>query len=260
MSARRRRAAGGALFALLVATAAGCGQEGKTVQTTLPVQGLAYDATSVTDTVITDTTGTRFSAVVDLKLKIQTTYANGCEARGGLELRVEGPTETPLFVIQPVARYTADEACNIGLSGDTLQTLTIRTVSLARPRTSATDSVARFEVRGFGTPPIRFEVDMDIASRGDTTTRYEVRVEDKDTGAPLDGAVVRVERYGTPDVLGEGTTSGGTFAFDVACAGSEGTPTDSYVVKVSYSSRITILTVFGHPALCKRREQVIVRV
>ncbi len=242
---------------------AGCGQEGKTVQAVLPVQAVAYDATSATVTSVTDTVTsvTTLLALVNLKLKLQTTYANGCEARGGLELRSEGSTSEPLYVITPVARYTADEPCNIGLAGDTLQTLTINSVSLALPRTTATDSIARFEVRGFGAPPIRFDVNVGIGSRGDSATGYFVKVEDKDTGAAIDGANVRVERYGTPDVLGEGTTSGGgRFAFNVACTDTVGTNADHYVVKVTWSGRITILTVFGHPALCKRREHVVVRV
>ena len=252
-----------ALVVSLLGATAGCGQEGKTIQAVLPVQGLAYDAISAT--VTTDTLG-NMTVGANLKLKIQTTYANGCEARGGLELRSEGTTDEPLYVITPLARYTADESCNIGLAGDTLQTLTINGLLLALPRrvlpgnTVATDSIVRFEVRGFGTPPIRFTVNTGIAAQ-DTATGYYVKVEDKDTGVAIDGANVRVERYGTPDVLAEGPSAGGGFfAFNVSCADTVGTAADSYVVKVSSSARITILTVFGHPALCKRREQIIVRV
>ncbi|MEO6461947.1 MAG: hypothetical protein ABIP29_02640 [Candidatus Eisenbacteria bacterium] len=248
-----------ALSLVIGAAAAGCGQEGKTVQAVLPVQGLAYDATSAT--VTSNTLGDTLSVLANLKLKIQTTYANGCEARGGLELRTEGSTTDPLYVITPLSRYTADEPCNIGLAGDTLQVLTVNGVRLNLPRTATVDSIARFEVRGFGAPPIRFEVNVGIASRGDTATGYFVKVEDKDTGAAIDGANVRVERFGTPDVLGEGLTSGGGYySFNVACTDSVGTADDSYVVKVSWAGRITILTVFGHPSLCRRREQIIVRV
>lgn len=248
-----------ALSLVLGAAAAGCGQEGKTVQAVLPVQGLAYDATAAT--VTSNTLGDTLAVLANLKLKIQTTYANGCEARGGLELRTEGATTDPLFVITPLSRYTADEPCNIGLAGDTLQALTINGVRLNLPRTATVDSIARFEVRGFGAPPIRFNVNVGIASRGDTATGYFVKVEDKDTGAAIDGANVRVERYGTPDVLSEGLSSGGGhYAFNVACTDTVGTAADSYVVKVSWATRITILTVVGHPSLCKRREQIIVRV
>lgn len=241
---------------------AGCGQEGRTVQAVLPVQAVAYDATSAT--VKSGTLGDTLFA--NLKLKIQTTYANGCEARGGLELRTEGSTSEPLYVITPLARYTADEPCNIGLAGDTLQTIAINGVKLSAPPivisgTVQTDSITRFEVRGFGAPPIRFDVNVGIGSHGDSATGYFVKVEDKDTGAAIDGANVRVERFGTPDVLGEGTTSGGgRFAFNVACTDTVGTNADPYVVKVTWSGRITILTVVGHPALCKRREHVVVRV
>jgi hypothetical protein len=247
------------LAGALGAGAAGCSQEGRTVQAVLPVQGVAWDATDAT--VTTDTLGT-ISSLVDLKFKIQTTFANGCEARGGLELRTEGPAEAPLFVITPVSRYTADEPCNVGLSGDTLQTLTVSNVRLDTPRTAVADSIVRFEVRGFGAPPIRFDVDVDVASIGDTTTAYVIRVEDRDTGAPAAGALVRVERLGTPDVLSEGAAdANGRYLFEVPCSGTAGSAADPYVVKVTHATRITIFSVpVPHAALCKRREFVIVRV
>src|SRR5688572_15216202 len=163
---------------LLAAAATGCSQEGRTVQAVLPVQGVAWDATSAT--VTQNTLGDTISVLATVKFKLQTTFANGCEARGGLELRTEGTTTEPLFVITPVARYTADEPCNIGLSGDTLQTLTVANLRLDSPRTTIADSIARFEVRGFGTPPIRFDVNVNVASSGDTTTTYVIEVEDKD--------------------------------------------------------------------------------
>lgn len=239
--------------------AAGCGQEGKTIQAVLPVSAVAYEATAAA--VTASTLGDTLSATVNVKFKLLTTYANGCEARGGIEIKREGPDSSPLYVLTPLARYTADESCNIGAAGDTLQTITVNSMSLALPRTAVADSITRFEVRGFGTPPIRFDVNINVASYGDTTTGYYVWVEDKDTGARLDGANVRVERYGTPDVLGEGPTAGGgRFAFTVPCAGTAGSTADPYVVKVSYSGRIAVVRVVQHPALCKRRETIIVRV
>jgi hypothetical protein len=250
-------AAFGAL--VLLAAAAGCSQEGRTVQAVLPVQGVAWDATSATAT--TDTLGTT-SVLATVKFKLQTTFANGCEARGGLELRTEGSTTEPLFVITPVARYTADEPCNVGLSGDTLQTLTVANLRLDSPRSSIADSIARFEVRGFGTPPIRFDVNVNVASSGDTVTTYVIEVEDKDTGGAAAGALVRVERLGTADVLSEGAAdANGRYVFNVPCAGTAGSSADPYVVKVTHATRITILSVpLPHGALCKRREFVIVRV
>lgn len=246
-------------LALPVLLLSGCGQEGKTIETTLPVLGVAYDATSAT--VTASTLGDTLTAAVNLQFKILTTYTNGCEARGGLELRNEDLGGARLYVITPLARYTADESCNIGLSGDTLQTLTVQSIALALPRTALVDSIARFEVRGLGAPPVRFDVNINVASYNDTATGYFVKVEDKDTALPLDGANVRVERFGTPDVLSEGpTAAGGRYAFNVSCTDSVGTPDDPYVVKVSYAGRITIFRVARHPSLCKRREAIIVRV
>lgn len=249
-----------AVTLLLAVAAAGCSQEGRTVQAVLPVQGVAWDATSAT--VTQNTLGDTISVLATVKFKLQTTFANGCEARGGLELRSEGPVDDPLFVITPVARYTADEPCNIGLSGDTLQTLTVANLRLDSPRTLVADSVARFEVRGFGTPPIRFDVNVNVASSGDTTTTYVIEVEDKDSGDAAAGALVRVERLGTADVLSEGTAdANGRYLFDVPCAGTAGSSADPYVVKVTHATRITIMSVpLPHGALCKRREFVIVRV
>ena len=253
------------LVALSAALATGCGQEGKTIETALPVQGLAYDAQNVV--VASNTLGDTVVAIMNVKFKIQNVFTNGCEARGGLELRTEGSNEEPLFVITPVARYTADEDCNVGLSGDTLQTIAISGVRVGVPVIRdgqgrvLTDSIARFEVRGLGNPPIRFDVNVNVASRGDTATGYYVLVQDRETTAPAAGAFVRVERYGTPDLLGEGTAdANGRFAFNVACSDTAGANADPYVVKVTYNSRITILTVAIAPALCKRREQIIVRV
>jgi hypothetical protein len=253
------------LVALAAALASGCGQEGKTIQSVLPVQGLAYDAHPVA--IASNTLGDTVVAVMGLNLKIQTTFANGCEARGGLELVTEGPVEQPVYVLTPLARYTADEECNVGLAGDTLQTILINGVRVSMPLIRdgqgrvVTDSVTRFEVRGAGTPPIRFEVNMNVASRGDTATGYFVLVEDRDLATPIDGAIVRVERFGTPEVLGEGTTGpDGRFSFNVACSDSAGANDDPYVVKVTHASRITILTVSLAPSRCKRREQIIVRV
>lgn len=246
---------------MLAPAAAGCGQEGKTVQAVLPIEALAYDASAVTIT--SNATDTTTTVTFDVKLKLQTTYFNGCEARGGIEVRAEGPTDSPTYVLTPLARYTADESCNIGISGDTLQTITISDLTLTRKDYAIADStvLARFEARGFGAPAIAFAVDLGVASRNDTTTTYRIRIEDKDTGATLDGANVRVERYGTPDVLSEGPSAGGgLYTFPVSCGGTSGTTADPYVVKVSYSGRITVFRVAQHPALCKRREFIIVRV
>jgi len=244
---------------VLGSTLTGCSQEGKTVQDQLLVQAIAFDASKVTvgsnSIVGTD------SALVDLVIKLQTVYANGCEARGGLELRSEGPLLEPLFVIVPAVRYTADEPCNVGLAGDTLQSITVRNLALDGWSATLIDSIVRFEVRGLGGPPFRFNVNASVASRGDTATVFYVLVEDKETAAPLAGAIVRAERSGTPEVFFEGPTGAdGRAVFQVSCSGAAGDVAAPYLIKVSYAGRITIFAVQDPPALCKRRETIIVRV
>lgn len=278
--ARRARRARLAVLALVLAAAAaaltGCSQEGRSIQNALPVPGLAYDMTGYTRVAVAirDTSGTAIDSlitlVMDVRLKLQTEYRNGCEARGGIELRsIPRPDASPLpdtllYVVTPLAHYTADEACNIGVSGDTLQTITIRGLTASGKKSVGFDDamfLAYMEVRGLDAPPIAFNLDLKVASLGADSTLYDIRVEDVTTGLPLDGALVSVQRSGTPNILGEGTTAdGGLFAFSVASAGEAGAPGDPYVVKVSYAGRITLFSVIDFPSLSRRREAIIVRV
>lgn len=256
------------LSAVAAAALAGCGEEGKTVENALPVPGIAYDVTAYRETTVVndfvapvDTFTT--TGFMDVRVKVQTVYRNGCEARGGLELSEIGPTLLPIRVITPVARYTSDEECNIGVSGDTLQTITIR--GIAHQWTNSLVPVdpvfARMQVVGESGVPIEFDIRHDLATIGADSTTYDIKVEDATTGLAIDGALVTVQQYGTPNILGEGTTSGGgKFVFSVAYGPIAGTSGDPYVVKVSYAGRITIFRAVEFPSLSKRREAIVVRV
>jgi hypothetical protein len=257
-----------AAFAAAVVLA-GCSQEGKTVQNALPVPGIAYDVTKYTarnDTIIVNgvATDTFTTVVMDVRLKVQTVYRNGCEARGGLELRLIGADTSRVYVVSPVARYTADEDCNVGASGDTLQTITLKDLTVVRKLTAGIPGdyvFARMQVEGADAPPFEFDIRHDLATPGSDSTLYDIEVEDATSGLPIDGALVTVQQHGTPNNIGDGVTSGGgKFQFSVAYGVLAGTPGDSYIVKVSYAGRITLFRAIDFPSLSKRREAIVVRV
>jgi hypothetical protein len=265
-----RRARIAALVLLAAAGLAGCSQEGKTVQNTLPVSGIAYDVTAYSETTVVDdkvppVDTFRTTVSMDVRLKLETAYRNLCEARGGLELRVLN-TATPrldddIYVVTPLARYTADEECNVGASGDTLQTLLINLPIKSWYSFETPPVFARMQVVGESGPPIEFEIRQDLATPGADSTLYDIKVEDAASGVPIEGALVSVQQYGTPNILGEGTTSAlGRFSFSVAYGILPGAPGDAYIVKVSYAGRITLLEVIDFPSLSRRREAIIVRV
>jgi len=263
---RRARIAALALVLLAAAGLAGCSQEGKTVQNTLPVSGIAYDVTAYSETTVVDdkvppVDTFRTTVTMDVRLKLETAYRNLCEARGGLELRQIGTSLVPVYLVTPLARYTADEECNVGAAGDTLQTITIHPLIKSWYSFEVPPVFARMQVAGESGPPIEFNIRQDLATPGADSTLYDILVEDATTGLPIEGALVAVQQYGTPNILGEGTTSAaGRFSFSVAYGILPGAPGDAYVVKVSYAGRITVLEVIDFPSLSRRREAIIVRV
>jgi hypothetical protein len=246
-----------AIFLASVPAILGCSQEGKTVQTQLPVQGVAYSPIAVFDTTVEDTIRT---VTMNVRFKVQTRYLNGCEARGGIEIHSE--TNPSLLVMTPLARYTVDEACNVGISGDTVQTLTVNAI-IFRADSGAVIQPSiplNFEVRGANAPPIEIQLDMDNGETLDST-RWEVRVEDAATAAPLAGAIVRIEDASGPEVYGEGPAdANGLYVLERGCTGVVGDEDIHYVVKVSYSGRTAVLRMGSQPARCRRLESVIVRV
>ncbi len=257
------------LAAAAAAVLAGCSEEGRTIQNGLPVPGIAYDVTAYRETTTTaddrvapiDTFTT--TAFMDVRLKIQTVYRNGCEANAELELRLAGPDTQRVYIVTPVARYTADSECNVGTSGDTLRTINVRGLALQwrNTLTPADPVFVQMQVEGEGNPPIVFDIRYDLATVGSDSTLYDIKVEDATTGLALDGALVTVQQYGTPNILGEGTTAGGgRFAFALPAPGAVGEDGERYVVKVSYAGRITLFRAIDFPSLNRRREAIVVRV
>ncbi len=249
------------MLGLLLAAAlglAGCSQEGRTIQSEDIVHGVAWDV-SDRDTTVTLSGDTTW--VMDLVLKVQIGIQNQCEAeRSSLTLQLEGPVSSPLFVVTPVARYQADDRCNVGAAGDTVLTLVVQNVTVVNAGNHS------FAIRGSIPVQIDFQVDATAAAYLDSTTRYEVRVEDKDTGAPLSGAIVLIERADTSELIGETTTNAQGMAFVTedlgsGCSDRFGPPLSTpYTIKVSYSGRTMNLRMKAHPARCGTPEKAIIRV
>jgi hypothetical protein len=259
------------VFGLLLAAAlalswalAGCSQEGRTIQNEDIVQGVSYDVSERIRTITSDTTGSDTTWVMDVVLKVQIAYRNRCEAeRSSLQLSLEGSTAEPLRVVTPIARYQADESCNVGASGDTVLTVVIQNVPVVNA------GYHSFAIRGDIPVQIDLRADGTLATFPDSlnpVTTYLVRVEDVQTGAPLSGAIVRIERGDTFELLGETTTNA---SGDAVVTENNGGPCSAwllppestpYLVKVSYSGRTMILNMDEHPARCGAPEKVIVRV
>jgi hypothetical protein len=254
----------GAVLALACAAAfAGCSQEGRTIQNPVVVQGIASDVSARTRSVVFDSTSMTSDTtwVMDVNLKVQVSFRNRCEAeKTGLEIHLEGPTNLPVFVVTPIARYEADDACNIGATGDTVISLRVQTVSVTN------NGTVSFAIRGDIPTEIPFVVDKTLPAFVDSTTRYEVKVEDQATGAALSGAIVRIERADTTELIGETTTDANGKAVvseDLvgACSSTSAPPLSTpYTLKVTYSGRTTILRMRTQPARCGAVERAIVRV
>jgi hypothetical protein len=242
----------------------GCSQEGRTIQAANLVQGIAWDVQQRSFTIQrNDTTTTAdddTSWIFDLVVKVQIGVRNGCDAeKSALQLSLEGPSSSPLFVVTPVAIYHADDKCNVGANGDTVLTVVVNNIPVVNA------GFQSFAVRGDIPVQIDFQADARTAAFHDSTTTYIVRVEDKDTGAPLTGAIVRVERFDTSELIGETTTDATGVATVVeslgaACSSSSDPPLSTpYVVKVSYSGRTMNLRMKVAPARCGVPERLVVR-
>ena len=237
---------------------AGCSQEGRTIQSANLVQGVAWDVSQRDSSVSTtgDTTWT-----MDLVLKVQIGVRNGCDLeKSALQLSLEGPTNDPLFVVTPVTIYQADDRCNVGANGDTVLTVIVNNVLVVNQGSQT------FAVRGDIPVQIDLQANAQTSAFGDSTTTYIVRVEDKDTGAVLSGALVRIERADTSELIGETTTNASGVATIVedlvgACSSSTDPPLSTpYTLKVTYSGRTMILRMRSQPARCGVSERAVVRV
>ena len=234
--------------------AAGCAQEGKLVDTPLPVNGVAWDIVSVRDTTISSV----ITKVVDVHFKISVHAASPCEAqRGLLELSRLGSTVNPIFSLRPVARYNLDDRCTTNPPGesDTVLTLTVAAVPINNA------AVLAFQVLPANGILIQTPIDSTNHSPTAGTTQFEVRVETHVTGAAIVGATVTIEQTGaTPGVLGTGVTDAtGMYVLATPSSGIAQLPTIPYRVTVTDGVSTRVVSVPAFPARTQLRERVVVR-
>jgi len=237
-----------------VLLAAGCAQEGKLIDTPLPVNGIAWDIVSLRDTTIS----TVITKVVDVHFKISVHAESPCEAqRGLLELSRTGSSINPLFVIQPIARYNLDDHCTQLAPGasDTVLTLTVSAVPLNNA------AVLPFQVQATNGPGIAVAIDSTSHSPTAGTIQFEVTVQERLTGAVVPGATVTVEQTGTtPGTIGTGVTDAtGLYVVSAPQTGVQGLPTLPYRVTVTDGVNTRVLELTAFPARTQLRERLVVR-
>ena len=237
-----------------VLLAAGCAQEGKLIDTPLPVNGVSWDIVSLRDTTISSV----ITKVVDVHFKISIHAESPCEAqRGLLELSRIGPASNSLFSIRPVARYNLDDRCTAYAPGasDTVLTLTVS----ALPINNAV--VIAFQVATSNGPAIQTDIDSTNHSAVAGTTQFEVRVESRASGAAIVGATVTIEQTGlTPGTLGtDVTNAAGLYKLNTPQTGIQGLPTIPYRVTVTDGVTTRVISVPAFPARTQLRERVVVR-
>jgi hypothetical protein len=237
-----------------VLLAAGCAQEGKLIDTPLPVNGVSWDIVSIRDTTIS----TVITKVVDVHFKVSIHSESPCEAqRGLLELQRAGGSINPIFVIKPVARYNLDDPCTALGSGasDTVFTLTVT----ALPINNA--AVIAFQVATSNGPNIQTNIDSTNHSPTAGTTQFEVRVEGRASGAVIAGATVTIDELGsTPGTLGTGVTDAqGMYVLVTPRTGIQQLPTIPYRVTVTDGVTTRVVSVPAFPARTQLRERVVVR-
>jgi hypothetical protein len=233
--------------------AAGCAQEGKLVDTPLPVNGVAWDIVSVRDTTISSV----ITKVVDVNFKISVHAMSPCEAqRGLLELSRIGSTANPVFSLRPVARYNLDDRCTANPPGESDTVLTLKVAALPINNAQAID----FQVLTSDGLAIQTPIDSTNHSPTAGTTQFEVRVETK-ARLPVVGATVTIERTGaTPAVLGTGVTDAtGAYVLQTPSSGIAQLPTIPYRVTVTDGVTTRVISVPAFPARTQLRERVVVR-
>jgi len=237
-----------------VLLAAGCAQEGKLIDTPLPVNGVSWDIVSLRDTTISAV----ITKVVDVHFKISIHAESPCEAqRGLLELRRGGSSINPTFIIMPVARYNLDDRCTAEAPGasDTVLTLTVSAIPLTNAQ------VLPFQVETTNGPAIQTDIDSTNHSEVAGTTQFEVRVESRASGAAIVGATVTIEQTGlTPGTLGtDVTNAAGLYKLNTPQTGIQGLPTIPYRVTVTDGVTTRVISVPAFPARTQLRERVVVR-
>jgi len=237
-----------------VLLAAGCAQEGKLIDTPLPVNGVSWDIVTVSETADTVTV----TRIVEVNFKISVHAESPCEAqRGLLELRNAGSSLSPLFTIRPVARYNLDDRCTALAPGASDTVLTLKVA----PLTFKNSSALRFQVETANGPAIPTDIDSTAHSPVAGTIQFEVRVEGRASGAVIAGATVTIEQTGaTPGTLGTGVTdAAGLYKLNTPQTGIQGLPTIPYRVTVTDGVSTQVISVPAFPARTQLRERVVVR-
>jgi hypothetical protein len=223
-----------AVLALVAAAVlSGC-SEGRPgdVRVVLPINAIAFnDSVAGNDT---------------LFIKVQYTYSSTCEKIAKFEIAAVAGTSD--YNVVPVAVYPADQACT-GVNGTDVATLKVTDVG---------DGPRRFLINGanqtiianvLGSTSPLFVKETGIA--------WRVKVEDKDTGVGIPGALVQIRRLADNFTLADGAADGfGRFEYTEPCAGSS----LEYVVTASANARTTNLIVRTPPARCHLPEAVVIRV
>jgi hypothetical protein len=262
---RRRAAPALAALVLALAVAAGCSQEGKLIDTPLAVNGVAYEDSAIGDTNRVHGLG---DSVISVLFKISVHANNPCELHNTLlELRREGSTVEPVFIIKPVARYNADDACNSAPpgSGDTVLTLRVFPLLMAQARPALVSYIKRFRIETSTGPGISVVVDSTKHPTTLATVVFDVRVEADSTGGqfavPVAGATVTVEQLGSsPATLGSGTTDvDGKYTLSTPCLAPVGEQAIPYRVTATDGVTTRVLSIPTYPALGQTIERVVVR-
>lgn len=257
----RARLALAVLACAAAAVTVGCSQEGKLIQTPLPVHAVAADfqVTGVTDTTHT----------LNVRFKISVHVRNACEAQHAL-LQLQRIDGTPtVYRITPVARYAADDRCVQGTLGevDTVITLNVNGLFLGRISPTQIVNDIPFQIVSTGADPILFDVDTLVTVTGADSAGFLVRVEHANADS-VPGATVAIDRLdaggvATPlDSVLTGSSGLARLTFPVtvtSLADTVDVPILPYRVRVTAGASSEILSVPTFPARLWRREKIVVR-
>jgi len=257
-----------ALLAALVAVLAlvGCSQEGKLVQAPLPVDAVAVSFLPVN--VGRLVSGPIINRSINVRFKIVTHVANACEAQHALlELRAFGSPATA-YQISPLARYNADDKCVqlVQAEGDTAYILDVNGVFFGKTDSATTTDAEHYQIviTTAGAPPITFALDSLVTDLTPNTAEFDVRVEDRTTGAVVPGVTVAIDQLGaggsaTPlDSVLTGADGLATVTVP-APADTAGAPNLPYRARVTLGPTLRVVSMAAFPARFLRREKIVVR-
>jgi hypothetical protein len=244
------------LFASVL-LAAGCSQEGKLIDAPLAVRGVAYDQH--------EDSLTAFVRQYSARFKVQAHAANPCEKKHVLlELSNLGTLANPIFVIRPVARYNADDACvnEPAGSSDTTVTLTVVAFRLA----PADPGSSPLFVNNAEGPKFAIVLDTTFHTPTLATVRFRVKVQGLATGDAIVGATVQLDSLA---VVGGGafpmgspalTDTAGVATIDIPSSVPVGENAFRYQVTVTNGADVRVMQVRDAPARGQSIEHVLMRI